>query len=115
MKERGRRGGGKKTRRKEKKKNFSDCVRGIQRNVCIDTSGKVGARINCGKIATSATKGGGSGVEGGKGGVHEEREREERGCPCVFDRVNGFGTRRVHAWNATCSHRARATHIYSPE
>lgn len=75
MKERGRRGGGKKTRRKEKKKNFSDCVRGIQRNVCIDTSGKVGARINCGKIATSATKGGGSGVEGGKGGVHEERER----------------------------------------
>lgn len=33
--------------------------------------------------------------------------REERGCPCVSGRVNAFGTTRVHAWNAMCSHRAQ--------
>lgn len=33
--------------------------------------------------------------------------REERGCPCVSGRVNAFGTTRIHAWNAMCSHRAQ--------
>lgn len=71
--ERERKQGGKK-KKKEKISRPSDCV---PSNAYIDTSKKgwgVRLALTAAKSATSATKGGGSGVEGGKDDVHE-RER----------------------------------------